>query len=243
MLPQNLLPCRNHAGAPAMWQCESCHIHFCDQCITPHNFGQIRISICPLCRGKCASLQEAPPPHTAPAPVTRVSPVMVLAGVVVILCLGLLVARSGFNIFGVGAGRGVSSGDGLFLVHQLTPSDAHGAEVHPCLLSTRCLVVYLAPWCPYCKRSVPIVQKLQERWEGDEIGIVAVIGADSSENIQAMAKTVGEGSYVDLDQSFGKQMGVKGVPAWFLMNDRGEVLTSFSGAPADVSGLLAKLDL
>ncbi len=236
MLAQGPQPCQNHAGVPAAWQCDDCHIQFCDQCVNLRNFGQAKVSICLLCAGKCSAAGPAAQ-QAATLPIVHKSPILMVVGSILVGCVGLLVIQAGIS-------RLTQGGDRLLSVQGLKASAAHGTALHPCRMTLRCLVVYLAPWCSYCQRSIPIIQELRQHWEetGD-IGIIAVIGRDSPGRIQEMAGKVGEGSYVDLDGSFWKKTGVQGVPVWFLINDQGEVQQTIPGAPQNSAMLLADLQL
>jgi thiol-disulfide isomerase/thioredoxin len=159
------------------------------------------------------------------SPVTRVV-VVVIAVVLVVAGISRLVRNTVFPS-----------------VYALQPSETHASATHPCLMKSRCVVVYLAPWCPYCNRSIGTIQELRAQWKDRDVGILPVIGRDTVAEIQAMAARVGEGSYVDLDASFFKKTGVQGVPAWFLINDQGKLLKTFLGAPGNAPTLLAELEL
>jgi hypothetical protein len=48
--------CKDHPSIMAMWQCQSCHNYFCDQCIIVRKLGIAQAEVCKVCKGMCVSL-------------------------------------------------------------------------------------------------------------------------------------------------------------------------------------------
>lgn len=96
-------------------------------------------------------------------------------------------------------------------------------------------VVFLnfwATWCPPCRSEMPSIQKLYEEIK-DEKFIVAAISLDN--NIEtarefARANNYTFPIYFDRDKSAAKKYSIRGIPATFIIDKKGEIAFQHVGA-------------
>jgi len=128
----------------------------------------------------------------------------------------------------------------------LTPAKANTAGGKTCFDKPKCIVVYLAPWCPHCTRTAGLAKELVAQFtSSSDVGMMAFVGMDQPEANEKFAASIGDYSFVDNDGEVRKEFKVRGVPSWFVMNDRGKVLKKFSGSPnpATVASISYLLEL
>jgi thiol-disulfide isomerase/thioredoxin len=93
------------------------------------------------------------------------------------------------------------------------------APADPCEGKERCVVAYLAPWCPTCKHALPHFLEVRDKWKGNATrGIKFVIGADSFEKDKDLALKIGENAYVDSGDGYRDQMRVRHYPTVWVMS-------------------------
>ncbi len=111
------------------------------------------------------------------------------------------------------------------------------ASEEPCPGKERCIVVYLAPWCPICEASQPFVQALGKYLETNpHLGLSVTIGNDSVEAISASAKKVGGNIRLDPNDEFSHAASISSFPTWLVLDRDQNVLSRFSGgAPRGVT--------
>lgn len=105
---------------------------------------------------------------------------------------------------------------------------------HPCQGARRCLVVYIAPWCSACKRSMPLMNRLEERLaDHPDAGMVAVMGTlgRSWEGRDRMANRIDMPLYLDTDGAFwdNSDGDLTGTPAWIAYDGAGDVIGTMNG--------------
>jgi thiol-disulfide isomerase/thioredoxin len=103
-----------------------------------------------------------------------------------------------------------------------------------CASAERCVIVYLASWCPTCKKSVPLVKELRSYINGSDgkVGLRVVIGrGDEAESREYGRSTGGTFLLDDTDAIFSALKG-RVVPSWWVLNAQGEILTTSEGIPA-----------
>ncbi len=101
-----------------------------------------------------------------------------------------------------------------------------------CLGKDQCIVVYLAPWCPHCSSSIPLVKETIATFrDSANTGAMAVVGMDEPQANEAYAARIGESVFVDNDGDLRSKLKVGGVPHWLMLNAEGKVVKSFAGAP------------
>jgi hypothetical protein len=104
-----------------------------------------------------------------------------------------------------------------------------GGEGDPCAGRTRCVVVYLAPWCGACKLSLPLIANLRRELEARTIGFRIVVGSGPAEALRAMAAQIGGRVQLDERGEFARAAGVRSFPSWWLLDGQARVRAHFSG--------------
>jgi thiol-disulfide isomerase/thioredoxin len=87
-----------------------------------------------------------------------------------------------------------------------------------------CVLVYFAPWCPYCKADMPYVQTLLARTrQGGDTGVRVVVGAGNApgDNAAMARKIASVGVVVDDDQKIADKLGVHSYPAFLVLDSEG----------------------
>ena len=105
-----------------------------------------------------------------------------------------------------------------------SPDDIPG---NTCEGRERCVSVYMAPWCPYCKTAVPTVQSLLKKTRhGGKTGVRVIVGMGHNPgDSEKMAKGIASGGVI-LDDSteLAQKLNVRGVPAFQVLDKEGTVL-------------------
>jgi len=96
------------------------------------------------------------------------------------------------------------------------------------------LVNFWATWCAPCVRELPSLDRLQADMGGKDFAVVAVSidrgGAKTAEPF--LRKKLGLdklGLYIDKRMELARALGVKGMPASFLIDRRGNIRGSLTG--------------
>jgi thiol-disulfide isomerase/thioredoxin len=110
-------------------------------------------------------------------------------------------------------------------------------------LAEKCLIVYVAPWCPSCKRVMPTLISLVDELKKDGMTAKVVVGYDSPEKIAAYAKNFPFPVLTDANASYYKEAGLVGVPSFFVINSTGEILTDYFGGYSTVTQFREKLEI
>lgn len=87
-----------------------------------------------------------------------------------------------------------------------------------------CVSVYMAPWCPHCKTAVPQVQKMLSKTILGKTGVRVVIGMGQPAQNAAMANSIAKDVVVDNDTKIARQLNVKSVPAYMVLDKDGTVI-------------------
>ena len=124
---------------------------------------------------------------------------------------------------------------------DLSPAPANEVSSDPCIGKPTCVVVYMAPWCGYCKRAVPTVKELAKLWVDDpDRGIKAVVGSGRGNQNYVMALALSPEVYVSIDatQSLYRELqnlGFKGVPHWYRIDEQGHIAADVAGFGASAA--------
>lgn len=105
-------------------------------------------------------------------------------------------------------------------------------------------LVFWATWCPNCKRELPHVEKLFEKF-GDKISFIAVNVA-INESLSSVEKYVATMNLTlpvvyDEDKKIMKAYGVVGTPTTIILSRDGKIKYRDVNTPDDVMGYLDKL--
>jgi len=111
----------------------------------------------------------------------------------------------------------------------------------PCFVKKKCLVFYLAPWCPHCEGSISFLNGLFQRVQRkSDLGMLIVVGMDEKQNLIQMANRLDSTVVLDEDRKFDREANVRGVPAGWLIDQNRNILDKI---PASMSGGTGEEDL
>jgi thiol-disulfide isomerase/thioredoxin len=128
-------------------------------------------------------------------------------------------------------------GGQLFGPRQLPPTAELSGSVSsdPCAGRERCIVVYVAPWCPACEGALPFFNFLYRKVQAtDRVGMKVIIGADEQSKLVRMSGKFRAPTFFDEDGSFSRAAGVRAYPSVWVTDGEGGVLRR--GLPGAVSG-------
>lgn len=96
----------------------------------------------------------------------------------------------------------------------------------PCKGKPKCLIVYVAPWCPGSRHVHQSILSTAAIWQSSpEFGVRLISGADKPEAVRSMASTSGKYGYFTDKTTFYKTLNVNHYPAVFLVEtESGKVL-------------------
>jgi thiol-disulfide isomerase/thioredoxin len=125
-------------------------------------------------------------------------------------------------------------GKPAFMPQVKLPStgEAYGILSDPCTGKKRCLIIYVATWCPACHASIPFIQGLQKDLENNpEVGFKIIVGGGAGEEqLYGMARQIQGNVFLDSQGQFHRRVRIGSVPHWWLIDDQGQILRNFSGA-------------
>jgi thiol-disulfide isomerase/thioredoxin len=107
---------------------------------------------------------------------------------------------------------------------------------HPCLGRTRCLIVYLAPWCPACRQTKSFIPYMREVISDHEnAGLMVVVGKGwgNFKGGYDMARDIGGQVYIDAEASYWRVLRkeANAVPAWVMFDGLGNAIETETGSP------------
>lgn len=106
-----------------------------------------------------------------------------------------------------------------------------------------CLTIYVAPWCPACKKSTPMINSLVSDLRTEGVDVQLIIGQDSPEKIKNYAKRHPYPILMDLDGAFFASADVRGVPYFVVTNWHGDILQEIRGANLNVNTMRQRLGI
>lgn len=150
--------------------------------------------------------------------------------------IGLLIGLGTGNIRGKSlcspfspTARFVSSGG-------LARYPSYSSEIDPCQGKSRCLIAYLAPWCPYSKRSMDAINELAALWkDSKQFGMKIIVGSAKQDQLEEMAGGFVTPCYLDPQGSFASQHKISGFPSWIVVDSIGKIIKRDAGS-ADTAG-------
>ena len=80
----------------------------------------------------------------------------------------------------------------------------------------------------------------------EDVGVNAVIGMDSKNNLESMAKLIGDNSFVDPNETLARAAGIRGIPHWLVVDEIGTIIAEHKGGlkgPPQALAPLFKLPL
>lgn len=99
--------------------------------------------------------------------------------------------------------------------------DGMNGENRPiCKGNKACLVVYISPWCPSCKKQLPFIKEVASAVKAfPGFALEVIIGWDKRSNLVEMARSLGVDSLLDDRGSFAGMASVSSVPSWYLFSE------------------------
>lgn len=110
-------------------------------------------------------------------------------------------------------------------------------------LTDQCVVIFVAPWCPTCHKLTPMMNKLAAELKSQGIETQVVIGKDDLAEVKAYAQRFDFAVFTDPEGESFKQVGLKGVPAFYAINRSGDITASIEGGYPEVERLRNALKL
>lgn len=108
-----------------------------------------------------------------------------------------------------------------------TLSSRPGASLASCP-TVKCLTVYVAPWCGYCRAATPAIIALRRFLRERGIATRIVVGMAGLGEVREYASVFGPDTLLDPEGA----LRVGGVPHFYVSNQAGAVLRDVPGAPA-----------
>ncbi|MCB0318240.1 MAG: hypothetical protein KDD56_05745, partial [Bdellovibrionales bacterium] len=97
----------------------------------------------------------------------------------------------------------------------------------------RCILLYMAPWCPACRASLPILQSLRRKIPIDsQTGLNIVVGRDRKDSLSDYALSIGGQVSLDINDSVARKYKIQSLPSWLLLDENKRILQNFSGSPS-----------
>ena len=109
--------------------------------------------------------------------------------------------------------------------------------------SDKCLIVYVAPWCPSCKSLTPMINSLVSELGREGVNTTIVIGKDSMKNVLDYSKRYDMAILADANGRFFKSIGAKGVPYFAVTDTNGKRISEMSGGYRSIDQMRAELEI
>jgi thiol-disulfide isomerase/thioredoxin len=109
----------------------------------------------------------------------------------------------------------------------------HHETLAGCTGKSRCITVYVAPWCPVCRQSIPTMRLIDSYLAKNkpDVGINVVVGADRPEKIEEEAKELASlNALADISGEVMRANAVSVYPTWLVRDQAGkEIFRKASG--------------
>ncbi len=101
------------------------------------------------------------------------------------------------------------------------------------------LIVFMGSWCPWCKKTMPAVSALKEKY-GDKVEIVgAFMDSDSDALFQVMQDNGFTAKAVYDAGELAEGLGVSGLPHTFLFNKKHQAVKIWEGYRPDMEEVVS----
>lgn len=136
---------------------------------------------------------------------------------------GLLIALSFAGVFGYGN------------LPEVRLAAARGSGSDPCTYAEKCMIAYLAPWCPSCQSAVGFMNGVhRELRKGDKTALKVVLGMAEENSLQKMAGQFEAPVFLDLSGEFASKVGIRAVPSVLVVDAQGKITEK--GLPGAIRG-------
>jgi len=82
---------------------------------------------------------------------------------------------------------------------------------------------FWATWCPPCRKSIPHMIGLADKYKDKDVPFVALSTDRSSTPVKEMVKEKGITYYVGMDNGLSDKFSIRGVPSAFIIDRSGKV--------------------
>jgi len=122
--------------------------------------------------------------------------------------------------------------DDSMMFSELTFPDLEGRDVS--MTEFRGKVVLLnfwATWCPPCVKEMPSMEKLRQKYAGQDFEVVAINAGEDSESVEAflLERDITFPILLDIRGASFMTLGIRGLPMSFLLNKEGRSVMTFLG--------------
>lgn len=124
------------------------------------------------------------------------------------------------------AGCSSSSGPSLPDLKLPTLEGRSAAPLSSCA-TAKCLTIYVAPWCGYCRQATPLILETRRYLDARGVETRVIVGLDHPEPVQNYARLFGPATLLDINGSFS----VSGVPHFYVSDASGKILKELGGLP------------
>lgn len=119
------------------------------------------------------------------------------------------------------------AGKGMSEAELPTLAGSQGARLSSCP-TPKCLTVYVAPWCGYCRASTPQIIALREFLKANNVATRIVVGQDRLSSVRDYAREFGPDTLLDPDNAVAVSGGV---PHFYVSDSSGALLKDVPGIP------------
>lgn len=105
-----------------------------------------------------------------------------------------------------------------------SPADCEGKK---------CVVVYVAPWCPHCQAATNDILEMRSLLKPRGIGVHVIVGMDDDDKVASYAEKFGPDTMLDPQKTAPTG---NGVPNFSVIDDGGGVSLRRAGAPEGQGG-------
>jgi thiol-disulfide isomerase/thioredoxin len=128
--------------------------------------------------------------------------------------------------------------------NEFALKDLDGTEVRLSdFLGTRVVVLdFFATWCGPCRASMPVLNELKKKYSGS-VEFFTIDLQEPVETVRGFMASQGLSLHVLLDSSgaVARQYGVRGIPAMFVIDKKGEIVRRFVGWGGNSAGELEEV--
>lgn len=129
---------------------------------------------------------------------------------------------------------------------ELTPINAQANAVKSATscAQAKCVVIFMAPWCPRCEEMKRILPELTSQLLQKNIGVSVVIGFEpDAAKADGFAKNVALPVFYDKSDDLFGALKIDGVPYTLLFSADKKIITDFYGAALTPEEALSALGL
>lgn len=118
---------------------------------------------------------------------------------------------------------------------DFTLTDMNGKQVRLSdLRGQKVLINFWTTWCKYCREEMPVLQKFYEQTKDKNWQVLMVNITSSERNLSDVENYLKENQFtfpvlLDKDGSVAAIYGINSIPTSFILNEKGEVVTTKIG--------------